>query len=237
MENLNENVPQVNESSVNDQPVHEPQVNENKGSFDEVKNFYKGDFKNIFTTVFTNPIDGIYNIFKNPSPKAYTQSLILFGSVFLTYVLGFYVLDSSLELKEIIKASLFPIIIMLMITVISFGIKSISGKADFKAELLTGGLAGIPIGLYIVFIILLKIFGNDVNAKIISNPLAAISMISDYVKIIILVMLYIFIMLNNILKQSLKASGTKDAVSFFISPASILLAFYLAFKVMDFING
>jgi hypothetical protein len=51
-----------------------PQSNETKSSLDEVKNFYKEDFKNIFLTVFTNPIDGIYNSFKNPSPKAYTQS-------------------------------------------------------------------------------------------------------------------------------------------------------------------
>ena len=214
-----------------------PQANDNKSSLDEVKNFYKEDFKNIFLTVFTNPIDGIYNSFKNPSPKAYTQSLILFLTVFLTYGLGFYILDSSIEIKSLIKLSLFPLIIMLMITVTSFGIKSISGKADFKSELLTGGLAGIPIGLFIVFIVLLKIFGNDINASVISNPFAALALISDVGKILLLAMVYIFIMLTNVLQQSLKASGTKDAMAFFLSPASIILSFYLAIKVVEFING
>jgi len=207
-----------------------PQANDNKSSLDEVKNFYKEDFKNIFLTVFTNPIDGIYNSFKNPSPKAYTQSLILFLTVFLTYALGLYIIDSNLEMKVIIKGSAVPLIVMLMITVISFGIKSISGKADFKAELLTGGLAGIPIGLFMVFVVLLKIFGNDGYSSIVSNPFQT-------GVLIMLVMLYILLMLINVLQQSLKASGTKDALAFFISPASIMLSFYLAYKVLEFING
>jgi hypothetical protein len=214
-----------------------PQSNETKSSLDEVKNFYKEDFKNIFLTVFTNPIDGIYNSFKNPSPKAYTQSLILFLTVFLTYALGFYILDSSIEMKYIIKGSFYPLIIMLMITVISFGIKSISGKADFKAELLTGGLAGIPIGLFAVFLILLKIFGNDINAAVVTDPFAAFVLLYSIGKFFGLVLVYIFVMLVNVLQQSLKASGTKDSMAFFLSPASIILAFYLAFKVLEFING
>jgi hypothetical protein len=44
-------------------------------------------------------------------------------------------------------------------------------------------------------------------------------------------------MLTNVLQQSLKASGTKDAMAFFLSPASIILSFYLAIKVVEFING
>jgi hypothetical protein len=231
MENLNENVPQVNESSVNDQPVHEPQVNENKGSFDEVKNFYKGDFKNIFTTVFTNPIDGIYNIFKNPSPKAYTQSLILFGSVFAIYLAGFYVILGKIAdwtpFSVLIKMSLIPLVLMFSITLLSFIIKSISGKADFKAELLTGGLAGIPVALYMVFLILFKLFGDDNNyMRIIKYPYEA-------GMFFILIMLYLFLMLINILQQSLKASGNKDAMAWFLSPASIILTFYVTYKVAE----
>jgi len=231
MENLDENVPQVNESSLNDQPVHEPQVNENKGSFDEVKNFYKGDFKNIFTTVFTNPIDGIYSMFKNPSPKAYTQSLILFASVFAIYLAGFFVvLGRYADLTPfsiLIKMSLVPLVLMFSITLISFIIKSISGKADFKAELLTGGLAGIPVALFMVFLILIKLFGNESDyMTIIRHPY-------ETGLIVILVILYIFLMLINILQQSLKASGTKDALAWFLSPAAILFSFYLTAKVME----
>jgi hypothetical protein len=207
-----------------------PQANDNKSSLDEVKNFYKEDFKNIFLTVFTNPIDGIYNSFKNPSPKAYTQSLILFGSVFALYIVGMYLflgdLASMVPFSYFIKIGLIPVILMLMITVISFGIKSISGKADFKAELLTGGLSGIPLAVNIVLLLLLKMFGSDVTMSAIKDPVGTGLMI-------VLVVLYIFLMLTNILQQSLKASGTKDAIAWYLSPVSIIVAVYLASRVYE----
>jgi hypothetical protein len=207
-----------------------PQANDNKSSLDEVKNFYKEDFKNIFLTVFTNPIDGIYNSFKNPSPKAYTQSLILFGSVFALYIVGMYLflgdLASMVPFSYFIKIGLIPVILMLMITVISFGIKSISGKADFKAELLTGGLSGIPLAVNIVLLLLLKMFGSEVTMSAIKDPVGTGLMI-------VLVVLYIFLMLTNILQQSLKASGTKDAIAWYLSPVSIIVAVYLASRVYE----
>jgi hypothetical protein len=207
-----------------------PQANDNKSSLDEVKNFYKEDFKNIFLTVFTNPIDGIYNSFKNPSPKAYTQSLILFGSVFALYIVGMYLFlgdaSSFLPFSFFIKFGLLPVVLMLMITIISFGIKSISGKADFKAELLTGGLSGIPLAVNIVLLLLLKMFGSDVTMSAIKDPVGTGLMI-------VLVVLYIFLMLTNILQQSLKASGTKDAIAWYLSPVSIIIAVYLASRVYE----
>ncbi len=207
-----------------------PQANDNKSSLDEVKNFYKEDFKNIFLTVFTNPIDGIYNAFKNPSPKAYTQSLILFGSVFALYIAGIYFFlgdaASFLPFSFFIKFGLLPVVLMLMITVISFGIKSISGKADFKAELLTGGLAGIPLALCIALLLLLKMFGSDVTLSAMKDPVGTGMMI-------LLVVLYIFLMLTNILQQSLKASGTKDAIAWYLSPVSIIIAGSLAWKFYE----
>lgn len=207
-----------------------PQSNETKSSLDEVKNFYKEDFKNIFLTVFTNPIDGIYNSFKNPSPKAYTQSLILFGSVFALYIAGMYFFlgeyASMVPFSYFIKIGLIPVLLMLMITLISFGIKSISGKADFKAELLTGGLAGIPLALCIAILLLLKLFGTDVTMSAMKDPVGAGMML-------LLVVLYIFLMITNILQQSLKASGTKDAIAWYLSPVSILIAGYLASRVYE----
>ena len=56
----------------------EPSSQEPKSKLtDDVKAFYKGDFKYIFNSFFKNPIDGIYSLFENPSEKAYLHSLIL----------------------------------------------------------------------------------------------------------------------------------------------------------------
>lgn len=101
----------------------------------EVKNFYKGDFKVIFTTMFKEPIDGTLNLFKNPGEKAYLQSMILYGSVFVLYLVGFYILVGDardyVEFYTFVKIGLAPVILMLFITAISFGIKSASGKPQF----------------------------------------------------------------------------------------------------------
>lgn len=200
---------------------------------DEVKNFYKGDFKDIFVTIFKNPIDGIFIIFKQPSSKAYTQSLILFSSIFILYLVGGYIIVGEarqyLEFGYFIKISLIPVIFMFVITVISFGLKSISGKPNFKAELLTGGLCGFPIGIFMPLLLLIKLFGSVDNImSLVTNPVK-VSIIGG------LVLLYIHLMLINILQQSLKASGTRDAIAWYLSPASVLLAIYLTFKVSEYI--
>ena len=83
---------------------------------DEVKQFYKGDFKNIFTTVFTNPIQGIYELLEKPSEKAYKQSLILFASIFFLYFAGSYIIVGEarkyMEFSNFIKISIVPVIEM-----------------------------------------------------------------------------------------------------------------------------
>jgi len=196
---------------------------------DEVKNFYKGDFKEIFVTIFKNPIDGIYSIFEKPSNKAYTQSLILFFSIFILYLVGGYIIVGEarqyLEFSNFIKISLIPVILMGLITVISFGLKSISGKPNFKAELLTGGLCGVPLGILMPLLFMIKLFTSIDNImSIFSNPAQA-GIIGG------LILFYILLMLINILQQSLKASGTKDALAWYLSPTSILLAIYLTSAV------
>lgn len=205
-------------------------ASEPKNNFsDEVKNFYKGDFKEIFITIFKNPIDGTFNVFKNPSNKAYLQSIILFASVFVLYFVGGYLLAGEtrkyMEFSDFIILSLIPVILMLMITVVSFGLKSISGKPDFRAELLTGGLAGIPIGLLIPINFIIKILVNENNIISLLNNPEEVGMIGG------LLLFYFLLMLINIVQQSLKASGTKDALAWYVSPISILAAIYLTYQI------
>ncbi len=212
----------------NEQNTHE--TSETKANLtDEVKNFYKGDFKEIFVTIFKNPIDGIFSIFEKPSNKAYTQSLILFSSIFILYLVGGYIIAGEarqyLKFGNFIKIGLIPVILMFVITVISFGLKSISGKPNFKAELLTGGLCGVPLGILMPLLLIIKLFGSIDNImSLVSNPARA-GIIGG------LLLFYIILMLINILQQSLKASGTNDALAWYLSPASILLAIYLTIEV------
>ena len=50
--------------------------------------------------------------------------------------------------------------------------------------------------------------------------------------IVILVVLYILLAMINIFQQSLKSSGTNDAMAWYLSPISIIMSFYLTGKLV-----
>lgn len=195
---------------------------------DDVKNFYKGDLKRIIQVIFSNPTNGIYDVFKKPSEKAYQNSLILFASIFVLYVAGIYILLGEarefFKNSDFIKIGIIPVAMMLMVTIIAFAIKSFSGKPDFKNELQTGGLCAIPLAIFILIGFVLKLTGKfDIMSF--AQDWAGAGLVA------LLPALYILLMLINIFQQSLKASSTKDAAAWFLSPASILLAIYLTYQV------
>jgi len=208
--------------------------NQSKDSFSQdFTTFYKGDFKEILSTFFKNPIDGIRGIFININQNSQKTSLILYISVFLFYFIISYLFDSSLRdyapFSLFIKIAFLPILIMLIISTLSFVIKSIFGKADFKNELLTGGICGIPLALFLASLFVLKILsGNEIMSSVTSF---SASNLEKSGMVFVLILLYILLMLINVFQQSLKASGTKDGASWYLSPISILLALYVSIKI------
>ena len=213
MENNEQNGPSSQESESN--------------LMDKVKQFYKLDFKNIFILFFKNPIEGIYSVLEKPSEKSYSHSLILFASVFVLYIIGGYVIfGEGIRRADVsyINIGLFPVIMMLIISSLSFAIKSISGKPNFKNELLTGALCGIALALIVPVLLIIKIFLEDNIYRLIRNPLE-VGVVGT------LLLFYVILMLINVFQQSLKSSGTKDAFAWYLSPASILLAFYITIQI------
>jgi hypothetical protein len=215
-------------------PAPNQNANQSNESFSQdFTKFYKGDFKEIFSTFFTNPIDGIRGIFANTNANSQKTSLILYVSAFIFYFILSYLFDSNIReyapFSVFIKIAFLPVIIMFIISTLSFIIKSIFGKADFKNELLTGGICAIPLGLFIAALFILKIFAGD---KIMSSLTSfSASNFQDLGLVFVLILLYILLMLINVFQQSLKASGTKDGASWYLSPISILLALYVSIKI------
>ena len=197
----------------------------------EVKEFYKEDFKNIFFTFFKNPINGIYSILQRPSEKSYIHSLILYGSVFVLYFIGLPLLAGDmkefLELSHFLKFSLIPVILMFVISCLSFGVKSISGNPTFKNELLTGGLSGIPLGMIIPIMLIFKIFGSEeMFEKLMRSP----EKLGIFVS---LFFFYIILMLINIFQQSLRSAKTNMTLTWYMPPVAILLAFYITYILSE----
>lgn len=213
--------------------------NGNKNFTDDVKDFYTGDFKAILTKIFTNPIDGLNSIFKNPSANAHKHALILFATVFVLYFLGSYLLAgdfrSMMGIGTFIQVGLAAVLVMFFITALSFGVKSISGSPSFKNELLTGAMCGIPLALLIPILFLLKMFGGDGILAMAGMPGAGGGG-SDIMAVAgVVLLLYILLMMINVFQQSLKSSGTKDALAWYLSPLAIILAIYLSSKVLSVI--
>lgn len=189
-----------------------------------VSNFFKDDFKEMFMVFFTNPTDGHLKNFKKSSDKALLEAGILMGSVFVIYFICMMIMVGTSSMGALFKVSLIPIIMMLLISVFSFAIKSASGKPDFKQELLTGGLCGIPLGMGVILAMILN-FVTDGGSSVAMNPIGG-----GVAGMIILV--YLLLMMIGVFQQSLKAAGSNDTLSWFASPAAIILAGYLTSQIV-----
>jgi hypothetical protein len=73
----------------------------------------------------------------------------------------------------------------------------------------------------------LKFFNDEELYFMIQRPTA----ILDSGLLFILLAFYLLLMLINVVQQSLKSSGTKDVISWYASPAVILIAFYITTKI------
>lgn len=204
---------------------------------EEITNFYKKDVLNIIRKVLLAPVNGTYSLFINRTEKSFNQSLILIASSAVVCMLfAFFIIPSEVRqyapgFTIMMKSAIFTIVFLLLISLVSFCIKMISGKASFKNELLTGALCGIP---FTALIILLFLFSKIMmDTEMISGLVyGGYSEIIAKAGFFLLVVFYIILLCINTLLQSLRASGTKDALAWYLSPAGIFVAFYFALKII-----
>jgi lysylphosphatidylglycerol synthetase-like protein (DUF2156 family) len=217
-----------NEQTTPPQATVKPLLNK-----EELAGFYKKGLPDMVKTIFLQPISGTLSLLSSPSEKTYFQSLVLMGSATLLYIIFPYLILPS-QIRDVMgfsvafKIGIAVLIFMLLVSATAFGIKSISGKADFKNELLTGGLCAIPLTVLLVMILIAKIFISESDmSELAFSP----SAIAGKGAILGLVVFYVLLIFINILQQSLKAGGTKDALAWYLSPLGIMLSFYLTSKI------
>ena len=197
---------------------------------EKVKSFFKNDMGLILKAIIGSPIKGTYNIFINAKQDAYHQALILLVTSGLFYTILLYLFAGQardfIGFATFLKIGITIVIILLLISTFTFLLKAFSGKPDFKKELLTGGMCGIPLMVFLLLtIIILALFENSGSIE---------SFIRNGVRNSvwgILIAIYLLLMLINIVTQSLQASGTKDGLSWYLSPLIIGLSAYLGFKI------
>ena len=204
---------------------------------EEIKSFYKKDVAAIIKKVLLEPVNGTFSLFVNRAEKSYSQSLILIASAALvSMIFVFFSIPSAMRqyapwFSIMVKCAFFTIVFLLLVSAISFAIKLISGKASFKNELLTGALCAIP---FTALILILFLFSKVMMDEQMLSGLAfgSYSEIISKAGIFLVFVFYIILLCINILLQSLRASGTNDALAWYLSPAGIFLAFYLTIKII-----
>jgi|SRR6185437_2804994 len=202
----------------------------------DVKKFFSKNLLQIVKDIFAQPIKGTRDIFTNAGSEAYQHGFILIATTILVYILVPYLMVGS-EMRSAIgfgaffKFGLSAGVVLVIISALTFGIKAISGKPDFKKELLTGGICGIPLMILILFMAVMVLFNKDSIDLL--NPQGMINqgIFSG------IIFLYLVLMLFNIVQQSFKASATNDTLSWYLSPLVICAGFYIGMKIAVSIFG
>ena len=186
------------------------------------------ELSRIFSVIFKDPTDGLKMYFADKTKTSVNISLSLYILVFVVYIFGSALLfgddADNIDLVDYFKVGTMPVLVMLVISVMSFILKSIFGKTEFRDELITGGVSGIPIVLLMCGLVFLSFFTKNLIRKVMQDPF-------DLGVIAVLLFFYIFILMINVFMQSLRANGLKDSVAFFLSPISIFMSFYVAYKI------
>lgn len=196
----------------------------------QMQNFYKQDFGQLLSVFFKNPFNGIQSLIQGTAHRPFIHTAILYATISMVWVAGIYLMAGELrkytEMSFYLRMAILPILIMTLISCISFGIKAaIADPVQFKSELLTGGLCGIPLGFLIVGIFALKILGGANLLTFLGNPFGG-GILST------MLFLYTFVMMTNVLIQSLRAGKVSDVVSWYVAPGCIVLAGFVASQVM-----
>lgn len=201
---------------------------------DEIKSFYKNSFPAIFKAVFAEPMEGMQKLFSEQGPDRYRHSVTLIASAAITAMVLMYVFMPSMArsyvpFKAYIGMGIVVALLLVVISVLSFVIKSTAGKADLKQELLTGALCGLPlIVASVVTATSMSMIGDSIQS-IAFDPMDALSS----AMVPLLTVLFAFLLMTNIMQRSLRSAGVKDPIAWYSAPVAIGLSFYLTERLFE----
>lgn len=245
----NQIAPQTNIVTGTIQPAQSQQA----GATSEVKpvstpgqfqHFLKISLPDLTKKILFDPLDGTKKILTEIQEPLKIGLYCIFICSFLISILVYIRIPSALRrdfdfFEYFFRAFSLPVIGAFIITLFSFIIKAInnSQKANFSNEILTGGIVSIGYAVFFVVAFLLSyiIEGSFNNTNryydgYSSFPSRRGPPVFLYI-IIFSTLIYLFVITANSLSQSLRSSGVKDAVAFYLSPFLIILSAYLTIRL------
>lgn len=201
----------------------------------QVMDFYKNSLPVILKKFFLEPVTGVFELLSVNSGGNYFSSLVLMATTAILYILLPYIMMGEMRdmisFGAMLKIGIGTVMLMLLVSAGTFVVKTFSGKPHFKNELLTGALCGIPLSLMLIALFILNIFSKDVGFNAFSGGFGVMQALQSAGLFIGLISVFCYLMMINVIQQSLRAAKTNENMAWYISPLLVMLAFYATIKI------
>lgn len=211
--------------------------NAQKGQFKEfreskeaAKKFLSEGFGPLIKKVFFQPLE-LNQEFKQPDAQVKTTVLILLAGILFTF-LPYLIVGSArkfLGFRFFLQTGIAVMIGLILIGLLIWCIKKIHHKqADFQNELFTGALCALPLIVLLVLISLMQLLfsGNNFMGGLTIFFNGSWSTIFS---------IYAFFLMITICFQSLRSVYIKANTAWYLSPAIVMLGFYIAIKIVQWV--
>ena len=206
-------------------------INDFQQSKEAAKKFLSEGFGPLIRKVFFQPLE-LNQEFKQTDPQVKTTVLVLLAGILFTFI-PYLIVGSArrfLGFRFFLQIGITVMVALILIGVLTYCIKKIHHKqVEFANELLTGALCALPLIVLLIVVSLLSLlfsrqnFIGSFTNIFISGTLPSIFSV------------YAFFLMITICFQSLRSVYIKANAAWYLSPAIILLGFYLALKIIQWV--
>jgi len=199
-------------------------------SKEATKKFLAEGFGPLTKKVFFQPLE-LNQEFKQSDAQVKTTVLVLLAGILYTFV-PYLLIGSArrfLGFRFFLQIGIAVMVALIFIGVLTWCIKKIHHKqVEFQNELLTGALCALPLIVLLIVISLLQLIFSGHNFMGGFN-----SFFNGTWSTIFSV--YAFFLMITICFQSLRSVFIKANTAWYLSPAIVMLGFYLAIKIVQWV--
>lgn len=188
----------------------------------------------IFIQVFLSPYKGAYELFINKHTNG-----MLFGILFMIvfalvsaampYLMAHGEVPAD-SLNISVKIGIGAIIFQCILALFVFIVNAVAGRIDGPKAMFTGGLTGLILSLACMVIYLLSlIYGHSTTSLYMAFLMGRGPDGLNW--ILLFLIIYTFMLIFNVVVQSLRAGNEKDGASFYLSPILFIFACYVTLKI------
>ena len=198
---------------------------------EEAKKFLAEGFLPLLKKVLLQPLE-LNQEFKQAGTQIPSAVLILLSGILCTllpYLSIGRTARQFVPFQLFLRVGIAVMLTLIFIGLLSWGIKKLFQKtADFQKELFTGALCSIPLLGALILISIPSLLYSGINflggfSHLFTSPLTSI------------IIIYAFFLMITICFQSLRSVFIKANTAWYLSPAMVMVAIYLSYKIIEWV--